>query len=275
MAISREISRIKDLQFADDEEEEMRDFPLREGLSWQAEKLAELLRTIYRGFMLITGEPGGGKDLFGISITKILNYCFGRKAILDFRPRRLFGDYTFMDSITIIQKIREIAKAMRVEGIEGSQDKKELAQFMEEATIRWLLEGEGYDIFHGAVYYISELKKVAYNRNAMSRTNKFIGSLGTVWRHLDLLLMGTHVFSNELDPKAFLQYAKLRTYCSQTLKQDLFVAKVNRGIFTGPDFVISNIVMKPLIIPIDGNEPRDFLGGKRFYDLYKTKHMRF
>jgi len=266
----------KQVRFVDDDDaEEMGDFQIREVLSWVVEKQIEQLRTISRGFMQISGEPGGGKDMFGVSTSAIFKYYFNRPIILDFQPKEAFGDYTLLDAPTIIEMIRELAKTYKVGGIENSVDTKELAQFMEEATIKWLLEGKGYDIFKKAVYYISELKKVAYNRNPMSRTNKFLGSLGTVWRHLDLLLMGTHVYSNELDVKAFLQYAKLRTKCTQTLKQNIIRAEVQRGMFAGPDFVVSNIAMKPLVLYIDGNEPRDFLGGKRFFDLYKTKHMKF
>jgi hypothetical protein len=180
-----------------------------------------------------------------------------------------------MDSPTIIHKIRGIAKAYHVAGIEDSEDKGELAQFMEEATVKWLLEGEGYDMFNGSVYVISELKKVVYNRNPMARTNKFIGSLGTCWRHLNMLLMGTHVKANELDVKAFLEYAKLRAVCEQTLEQHVFKVMVYRGQYAGPDFVVSNISMRPVRFTINGNEPHDYLGGKRFYDLYKSKHMQF
>lgn len=264
------------LRFADDEDgDDTRGrFVPREGLSWYARKQVELLETIARGFMLISGEPGSGKDLFGVSTCSLYKYIFDRKVLLDFLPNKAFGKYTLFDVSTIIRKIRELAKAMKVEGIENSSDSKELAQWMEMATIKWLLEGEGYEIFKGAVYYVSELKKVAYNRNTPSRTNKFIGSLGTVWRHLDLLLMGTHVYENELDEKAFLQYAKLRTYCRQTVTPNLFKATIRRGMYTGENFVVS-YEMKPLVFYINGAEPRDFLGGKRFYDLWSTKHMRF
>ena len=84
-----------------------------------------------------------------------------------------------------------------------------------------------------------------------------------------------HVYANEIDVKAFLQYAKLRAYCSQTLKPHVFRAKVERGMYAGPDFVISNLRMKPLILYVAGQEPRDFLGGDCFYNLYKTKPMLF
>jgi hypothetical protein len=268
------IRPVEKLQFADDEDD-FSDFPRREGLSWYAEKVADMLSTISRGFMLITGEPGSGKDLFAVSTCSLFKYIFGRGIILDFLPKRAFGEYTLMNTATIIKKITEIAKSLRVGGIEGSNDKGELAQFMEEAVVTWLLEGEGYDIFRGKVYYISELKRVAFNRNSMARTNKFIGTLGTVWRHLDLLTMGTHVKENEIDVKAFLEYSKLRAFCKQTMTQDLCKAVVIRGVYAGPEFVVSNVLKKPLVFWIDGAEPRDFLGGKRFYDLYKSKHMHF
>jgi len=264
------------LQFADDDDaEEMGDFQIRGGLPWAVEKQIEQLKTIARGYMLITGEPGGGKDLFAVSTAAIFKYYFNRRVILDFKPKRAFGAYTLLDSPMIVGIIEKLAKQYNVQGVEGSTDNKEFKQFMEEATKKWLLEGEGFVIFNKAVYYISELKPVAYNRNPMARTNKFIGSLGTVWRHLDLLLMGTHVYANELDVKAFLQYAKLRTFCKQTLEQNVIRAKVNRGQFAGPDFVVSNIAIKPLVFYVDGAKPRDFLDGKRFFDLYKTKHMKF
>jgi hypothetical protein len=265
---------IQNLQFADDEDD-FSDFSRREGLSWYAEKVADMLSGMARGFMLITGEPGGGKDLFAVSTCSLFKYIFGRKIILDFLPKRAFGEYTLMNTTTIIEKITEIAKSLRVGGIEGSNDKGELAQFMEEAVVTWLLEGEGYDIFKGAVYYNSELKKVAYNRNSMSRPNKFIGTLGTVWRHLDLLMMGTHVKENEIDVKAFLEYAKLRAFCKQTTTTNVCKAVVIRGVYAGADFVVSNVLMKPFVFYIDGMEVRDFLGGKNFFSLYKTKHMHF
>ena len=265
------------IRFADDEgiEGEMEDFPIIGDLKYAARKQIELLKTIARGFMLIMGEPGGGKDLFAVSTASLFKHFMGRPIILDFLPNKLFGDYRLLDAPSILNMIRAIAKLYKVEGIEGSQDQTELTQFMEEATVKWLLEGEGYDIFHRAVYYISELKKVAYNRNPNARTNKFIGTLGSVWRHLDMLLMGTHVHANELDVKAFLQYSKLRTSCTQTLRQDIFIAKVYRGMYAGSDFVISNIALKPLVFTINGREPREYLDGHCFYELYRTKRMRF
>jgi hypothetical protein len=258
-----------------DDSREFEDFQRRQGLSWVVNRQLDMFDQISRGMMLVKGPPGSGKDTFTASTAKIYQYYFNRPILLDFEPKPLFGPYTSMTSMAILKHVRKIAKELRVEGIETSEDKEELAQFMEEATIRWLLEGEGYDIFKNAVYVISELRKVAFNRNAMSRPNKFIGALGTVWRHLDLLVMGTHVSQNEIDPKAFLQHASMRAHCSQALeKPDLFRVTITRTSWVGANFVISNLRLKPLTFWVEGKEPREFLGGHCFYDLFYSKHMR-
>lgn len=90
-----------------------------------------------------------------------------------------------------------------------------------------------------------------------------------------MLLMGTHVKPNEIDVKAFLEYAKLHAICQQTMTDHVYKVKVYRTMYAGADFVLSNIALKPLVFYVNGNEPREFLEGKRFYDLYKTKQMSF
>jgi hypothetical protein len=257
-----------------DDSKEFEDFKRLEGLSWIVNRQLDLFDQIARGEMLVKGNPGGGKDTFTASTAKIFQHYFNRPILLDFEPKPLFGPYTSMTMMDILKHIRKIAKKLRVEGIEDSQDKEELAQFMEEATIRWLLEGEGYDIFKNAVWVISELRKLAFNRNPMSRTNKFMGAIGTVWRHLDLLVMGTHVAQNEIDQKAFLQHANMRAHCSQSDTPNLFRVTVTRTSWTGSNFVISNLRLKPVTFWVDGAEPREFLGGARFFDLFYSKHMR-
>lgn len=258
-----------------EDDDDMMDFVIKGDVSYRVRKQLEELRAIARGVMMVNGKPGGGKDVFAVSTACVLKHFTDRPALLDFVPRRAFGEYTLVNMRTIIAMVKEIAKAWSVEGIEGSEDKKELAQFMEEATVKWLLEGEGWDIFHRAVYYISELKKVAYNRNPNCRSNKFLGTLCTVWRHLDMLLMGTHVKPNEIDIKAFLEYVQLNAVCRQTMTEHLFKVTVHRTMYAGADFVLSDVALRPLVFWVNGNEPRDFLEGKRFYDLYKTKHMSF
>ena len=255
-----------------DELDEMEDFPLRDGLGWRARKEAKHLRTISRGVMLISGEPGGGKDLFGVSFAARQKYLFGRRILLDFLPRRAFGAYTLFDTTVMVDQINRMAKQAGVEGIDGSKDSVEYDEFIQEATTKWALEGEGEVLLKNALVYWSELKRYCYNRNPHNKVNKFIGSINSIWRHLDLLVMGTHVLPHEIDKYTYLSYAKIRATCNWSISRphttDVTIA---RGAFITSDAVY-RVEGQPLTLHVDGNEPRSWLGGKRFFDLYKTKN---
>jgi len=205
-----------ELRFADDDDE-MEDFPLREGLTYRARKFADLLRTISRGTMLVTGEIGGGKDLFLVSTAYLFKYLMGRRILLDFLPKRAFGEYTLFNAQVMMQEINKMAKAAGVEGIVDTKDQSEYDQFIEEETEKWALEGEGMILLKGAVVVLQELKRYCYKRNPHNRYNKFIGSLNSVVRHLDALIAGSHVKENEIDAFTYLQYAKIRAHCTWCL----------------------------------------------------------
>lgn len=266
------------IRYPDDGDDDMRDFPLRSELSWRARRDAGVMRTMSRGTMLISGDRGSGKDLFGVSTDFMMNYYFDRPILLDFIPKRLFNDscskWGLFNARVMMQEIRKMAKAAGVEGILGTKDQKEYDQFIEEETAKWALEGEGYLLLKNAVLHLSELKRYCYNREPHNRFNKFVGSLNTIVRHLDMLIIGTHVFPNEIDEKTFVQYANIRANCEWCVSEP-HTAKVKitlRGII-GADFAYGqNIAMKPFYYYVNGNEPRSFLGDKRFYDLWKSKN---
>ena len=164
------------LKYADDIDD-TGDFPLKLGLHWRAKKQAELYRVLARGTMLITGERGSGKDLFG-SCTAFLNkYYFGRRILMDEPPKRAFGEYTPFDAKVMMSEIRKMAKAAGVEGIENTADQAEYDEFVGDATEKWAMEGEGYSLLKGSVVYLRELKRYCYKRNPHNKYNKFIGSL--------------------------------------------------------------------------------------------------
>lgn len=254
-----------------DDEDDLEDFPLRDGLSWRARKEAAQLRTISRGVMLVTGDPGGGKDLFGVSICARQQYLFGRHLLLDFLPKQALGKYTLFNMPFMLGQINKMAKLAGVEGIEGSKDSEEVGQFVEQATTHWALEGEGEVLLKNAILYLQELKRYCYNREPHRRVNKFIGAINSVWRHLDLLVIGSHVLEHEIDKYTYLSYAKLRAHCTWCISRPYTTeVRIRRGAFASGDnvFVVEG---KPLTIYVDGNEPREWLGGKRFFDLYQSK----
>lgn len=265
------MTTVDKLRYIDDEEE-LEDFPLREGLSWKARKEAEFLYSIARGVMLVTGQPGSGKDLFGIGLSAMNKHYFNRRILLDFIPRRAFGEYTLFNAQVMMQEINKMAKIAGVENFEEGADKKEREGIAGDIGKRWV-EGQGEALLKGSVLYLSELKRYCYNRSPHNPFNKFIGSICTVWRHLDLLVLGTHVQKHEIDQYSFLAYVKHWAKCSWSLTRPHTTdVKISRGAFIGASAVY-NVEGKPIIMHVDGSKPRVFLEDKRFYDLYHTKNM--
>lgn len=259
------------LKYADDLDE-LEDFPLRAGLSWRAKREAEFLYSVARGVMLVTGPPGSGKDLFGIGLSAMNKHYFDRRVLLDFIPKRAFGEYTLFNAQVMMQEINKMAKMAGVEKFEEGTDKKERDEIAENIGKKWV-EGEGEALLKGAVLYLSELKRYCYNRNPHNPFNKFIGSICTVWRHLDLLVLGTHIQKHEIDQYSYLAYVNHWAKCSWSLtRPNTTDVTISRGTFIGASNVY-NVQGRPVVMHVDGSRPRKFLGGKRFYDLYETKNM--
>ena len=261
-----------------DEVDGLGDFPIREGLHWKEKKEVRELLTISRGVMLVYGDPGGGKDLFGTSFCAREKYFFNRRILLDFLPTRAFdeidggGKYVLFNAQVMMREINKMAKLAGVEGIGQSADVKERDEFVGEATRKWALEGEGETLLQGAVLYLSELKRYCYNRLPHNPFNRFIGSINSVWRHLDLLVIGTHVLPHEIDKYTYLSYAKIRAKCSWCVSRPYTSqVTISRGAFAEANNVFM-VEGRPLTIYVDGNEQREWLNGKKFFDLYLTKN---
>lgn len=239
----------------------------RDGLTWKEQKEAKFLCSIGKGVMLVTGKPGSGKDLFATSISYLNKYYFNRRVMLDFRPKETFGEYTLFNAAVMMKEIDKMAKAAKTEGATDDEADK----LVQSAGEKYIESNE--TLFRGAILYLSELKRYCYNRNAHNPVNKFIGSLCTVWRHLDILIIGTHVQKHEIDQYSFLAYVTHWAKCSWSLtKQNTTDVTITRGAFIGSSGVY-DVAAKPVILHVDGGKPRDLLNGKRFYDLYPTKNL--
>lgn len=244
-----------------DDDREFDEFPIREGLTYKQRKEAEFLRTISKGVMLITGKAGSGKDLLGHSIAYMNKYYFGRRVLLDSPPKKAFGEYTLFNTSVMMKEIDKMAKSSRAELTDNE---------MQDINLEWIEQNQ--TMFRGAVLYLQELKRYCYNRNPHNPVNKFIGSLCTVWRHLDLLIIGTHIQKHEIDQYSFLYYVSHWAKCTWNLtRPNTTDAKITRGAFIGSTGVF-DVTAKPIILHVDGNKERDILNGKRFYDLYHSKN---
>jgi len=273
----REMSvALKECKFVDDRDT-MQDWAWRNDLPWRRKKEAQIYHSMSRGIFGVFGPPGSGKDLFGVSTAWLQKYYFGRRILLDFLPKKAFGQYTLFDGRVMMDEINKMARASGVEGIENSADQKEYDEFIGNETERWALEGEGYVMLQGAVLYLSELKRYCYKRQPHNKFNKFIGSINSIVRHLDLLVIGTHVFENEIDNFTFMQYvhtAGLKAKCEWMISREHTTKVIiERYGYMGADCAYGNISGKTMKIIVDGNTPRDYLGGKRFYDLWESKNF--
>lgn len=265
---------LPDYYYDDTDLENLYEIPIRiKNPTWKQKKEIELLKTMYRGVMLVTGKPRQGKDLFGTSFSYLNKFYFGRPIMLDFKPKRLFGEYIFFDPRVMLQEINKMAKAASLNhltDIEETLTAKQ-AEVFSDASKDWLEENETR--FQNVILYLSELKRYCYNRNPHNRMNKFIGQLCTIWGHLDMLIIGTHVQAREIDQFTFLHYVTHWVNCAWSLSRpNTTCARISRGTYLSEQGMF-DVALKPFIYNVDGGQPRDMLGGKRFFDLYNSKNM--
>lgn len=272
----------KKLLFAEDAE--LQDFPIREGLTYREKKEVAFLKAMSRGVMLVTGKAGAGKDLFTVFLAALNKYYFSditdpskpRKILLDFLPKRAFGEYTLFDGEVMMREINKMAKASKMEGFANSNDNKE-SDFLTETTENWAL-GEGEMLLKGAFLYLSELKRYCYCRNPHNPFNKFIGALCDIHRHLDMLIVGTHIEKDEIDRFTYLAKTTHWAKCYWSFTQD---DTTNVDITLGRFYEGTNVWdLRSKVLPykVNGALPREFLGTNeiygynRVYDLYPTKN---
>jgi len=264
--------RLPDTYYDDTDLEDLYHIPVTfENPTWAQKKEIELYKTLYRGVMLVTGKPRSGKDLFGVLFAYLNKLFFGRPVLLDFKPKRLFGDYIPFYPQTMIQEINKMAKQAKFasDNTETPMEKEE-ANYFENHTQDWLNKNE--TLFKGAILYLSELKRYCYNRNPMSRMNKFIGSLCDIHGHLDLLVLGTHIDHREIDYKTYLKNVTIWANCKWSLtKPNNTVVTIRRGSYIS-EMGSFDVGLKPFRYWVNGSMPRSFLDEQRVYDLYNTKN---
>lgn len=243
-----------------------------ENPTWAQKKEIELFKTLYRGVMLVTGKPRSGKDLYGVLFCLLMKLYFGRPILLDFKPKRLFGEYIPFDPQVMIQEINKMAKQAKFisDNTEAPMTKAEEDYFANH-TQDWLNNHE--TLFKNAILYLSELKRYCYNRNPMSRMNKFIGSLCDIHGHLDLLILGTHVDHREIDYKTYLKNVTIWASCKWSMtRPNNTMVTIRRGSYIS-DSGSFDVALKPFRYWVDGAAPRNFIGGKRVYDAYNTQNV--
>lgn len=218
----------------------------------------KFFKTIYKGVMFVTGGARQGKDLFGVVLSFLMKRYFGRRILLDFKPKRLFGEYTYFNPQLMMGEISKMARLSEVEGEDMNKPLGEKqAEMFTEAANEWI--DKNTLMFQNAVVYFSELRRYCYKRNPSNRINKFVGAVATQWGHLDMLIIGTHMQEDEIDRYTYLEKAKLWVVCNWMLtRQNTTKAVITRDMYLGGDGVF-NASLKKMNYYVDGGAPREYL----------------
>jgi len=247
------------------EEDELYGFELQDDLSEEEVELAMKIVKwgLLRGIVIVTGAVGSGKDLLGNVVSWVIKRCFkGRKSLRDEKPRKLFGYYEPFNTMTVV---KELAEEMPKE-IER-QDAK-LYKRMASLAEQWLDTG-GEEKLSGGVLYITEFWKWMLNRRPFTPMGILLGSILKRWRHLDLLVMGNAPRRHELDRFTCLPYVTTEVKC-RWLGNGKAGYRITRTTYISGEGVLK-AEGKPIPVIIDGGKARDFLDGKRFFDLFVSK----
>lgn len=252
---------------------------LRPDLSeWEIEDAMHKRRFI-RGMMLITGDPGSGKGLFANTLAwKIKRYYEGRKALLDYKPRPLFGPYLPFDEEFLkgeLSKMAELSK-VRISEIPNNIDREDTEKIKDVSKLanEWVRSKRGGIYLSNSVLVLEEFKRYLHNRRPMNPMGITIGHIITWWRHLDILIVGMTPFKREIDRISCLPYVTHEVRCTwQTdgrAKCTIFQTKwvSSKGIL-----VMARGKGTSMPIVIDGWKERPELGGQRYFDLYNSKYL--
>lgn len=248
---------------------------------WETEE-ARMLAPFSRGLMIITGYPGSGKGVFANVFAWKMRRYFGKKVVLDYRPRELF-DYVRNEQGILVPNVwpkenyyyrfdervldEELSKVQDV--AKGSKTAKTVA--MKAQSNSWLTE-HGIVKFQNAVMVLDEFWRYMHNRRPMSPIGITIGGIIKIFRHLDLLLIGVAPRQDELDEKACLTYVTHEVRCEwMSSRENTTIAHIHPVRFVSNRGVMEN-TGKPFHFKVDGGLPRPSLGGRRYFDLYASKN---
>lgn len=239
---------------------------------------AQQISSYTRGIMLVTGMPRQGKGLYATTLAWKLRRYFGKRVIMDYRPRKLFDDtrgnrepYQFFNEAVFVNELEKMGKMATGEmPKEISVRNKELLQKITNISNMWMDEkGEG--MFKDAVLVLDEGWRYFLKRRPHNPMGILLAGLIKLWGHLDLLIVIVAPKMDELDDFTCIPYLNYHVACSWMLtRPDTVLARIYTRRVIGKKGV-HMVRGKPKKFEIDGAKPRDVLGGKRYYDLYRSK----
>ncbi|KKN39296.1 hypothetical protein LCGC14_0744890 [marine sediment metagenome] len=255
------------------EPEELYTMELNLGLSdWEIEDAVKL-ENLMRGHMIVTGEIGSGKGLFAnLHGFKMKRYYSGKKALLDYRPRRLFGAYVPFTEEVLKNELRKMTDVSL--GIDNESKSKAAqsfsAQAVKKAAKLWLAK-DGLVLLQNSVIILDEYWRYFHNRQPFNPMGIVLGGIVKIWRHLDALIIGMAPRKHELDRFSCLPYVTHEVRCSwMKSKPDTTLVRIYFPKSVGANGVLT-VRRRRVTMTINGREPREALGGKGAFSLFNSK----
>jgi len=244
---------------------------LAEGLTEEEKEFADKIKRYLRGVMLVTGDPGSGKGIWGNFLPWMIKTFFtGRKALLDYKPRPSYGLYLPFNEVFVREELGKMTQQAEIPKSIARNDTKAM-QRMQDMAAGWVESERGQVYLSNSVLVLEELKRYFHNRRPMNPMGITIGHILTWWRHLDTLILGMTPFEREIDAISFLPYVTLHVVCEWT-DRSTTIANVYQTHWVGSRGVL-NIRGKPDRIEVDPFAEREMLGGKRIVDIYNSKFL--
>lgn len=271
-----EVRTVRDLLLVEDADlydetpghEESR-LKLRDGLSAIEEKDARFWLPYMKGLMLVSGPPGSGKGVFGHMLTwKAKRYYEGKLAMLDTKPRRLFGLYHPFTREVLVEQLMRIEDAMgwKVLSEKGSEDYLEVESDVSLGDV-----SSGYIFLKNAIVLLDEFHSYM-DRRVRRPMGHAIGDLFKIWRHLNMLVIGMTTEEGDLDYKRCIRAVTSFARCRVSIKNpDVFVVTLKKVKFDGSGLRQTG---KKVTITINGARAREALGGLRYYDLFNSYNLQ-
>ncbi len=266
---AKKLEELEELYDFSDEEEEAP--AINSDLTKEELAEVEFYTQLKRGVMVITGEPGAGKDTFMFFLLYKLKTLFKDfRVLLDRKPRLLFGEYIPFDEEILMDEFKGLSDRYR----SGKSDlKHDFARFSQKKEIinqiinHWLENND--DLFHNAAIGLTEFWRYFRNREPHNPINKALQPLLKRYRHHNLLIIGTTPDIDELDVKACLRRVTHEIRSSQTTQKGMHVYTIyKRRQFANRSII--ETASRPITLYVDAATPRDRLGGKCLYDLFNS-----
>lgn len=231
---------------------------IKDGLTRSEREMAEWLLPYGRGVWMVTGIVGSGKNTIANTVAWWYKTYFEfTKVLLDYKPRRLFGEYEPFDPVVLLTEVTKMASksVMTESGLKRIE--AELTKLSEDIE-KWLLSEQNI-LLQSAVLVLQELKMYVYNRKH-TKLSELINKIATFWRHLDLLMIGCTPFANEIDIKAYWQHTTVFATCTASVSE-AYAHYIEWGskAMIAPSGVL-RVSGEGETLKINGKEPRPRLG---------------